>query len=274
MMSGRDAELLVTEERPRPAHAGLHLVEDHECLVAAAERLRLLPELLGRQVDPLALDRLGDEGRHVTTPELPGQGGGVTERDDVGAREQRTEAAAEILPAVEGQRPRREPVEGVVAVEDARALRGGPGELDGALHRLRAGVGEEHALDARVRPGDQLLGQDAREEGAVHLDEVGQIGVEGVVQRPNDCWMAPSQREHTEAGQEVQIPVSLVVNEVAALPLLVEPVELDLAEDPGKLGVDVLRVEGEVLTPALVQHLLQIKGHAVAPGVAPAVATG
>jgi hypothetical protein len=33
------------------------------------------------------------------------------------------------------------------------------------------------------------------------------------------------------------------------------------------LGVDVLRVEGEVLTPTLVQHLVQIKGHAEAPEI-------
>src|ERR1700733_5693894 len=83
------------------------------------------------------------------------------------------------------------------------------------------------------------------------------------MQRLNDCWMAPPEREHAEAGQEVQIPVPLVVNEVAALPLHVETIELDLTENPRELRVDVPRVEGEVLAPALVQHLLQIKGHAV-----------
>ena len=59
-------------DRPMP---GLHLVEDHERLVPAAERLRLLPELVGREVDALALDRLGDERRHVAPAELTGQGG-------------------------------------------------------------------------------------------------------------------------------------------------------------------------------------------------------
>ena len=95
------------------------------------------------------------------------------------------------------------------------------------------------------------------------------------MQRPHDGWMAPPEREDAEPGQEVEVPVPLVVDEVAALALHVEAVELDLAEHPGQLGIDVLRVESEVLTLALVQHLLQIKGHAVAPGVrSPAVATG
>ena len=83
------------------------------------------------------------------------------------------------------------------------------------------------------------------------------------MQRPDDGGVAPAEGEHAEPGQEVEVAVALVVDEVAALALDVEAVELDRAEHPGQLGVDVLRVEGEVLARALVQHLLQIKGHAV-----------
>ena len=90
MMSGRDAELLVAEERAGAPHAGLDLVEDHEGLVLAAQRLRLPPELVRRQVDPLALDRLGDERRHVATSELAGQcaesPNGIMSRPGAGGR--------------------------------------------------------------------------------------------------------------------------------------------------------------------------------------------
>ena len=96
MMSGVMPNCSWQKKVPDPPEAGLDLVEDHERLVPAAERLRLVPELVGRQVDPLALDRLDDEGGHVAPPELPGQGGGVAERDHVGTREQRAEAAAEL----------------------------------------------------------------------------------------------------------------------------------------------------------------------------------
>ena len=145
-----DAELLVAEEGARTAHAGLHLIEDHEGFVLPAERLGLPPELVRRHVHALALDRLGDESRHVAATELPSQGGRVPERDHVGAREEGAETAPEFTATVEGERSRREAVEGVVAVEDARALGGRPGELDGALDRLRSGVGEEHPLDPRM----------------------------------------------------------------------------------------------------------------------------
>jgi hypothetical protein len=75
--------------------------------------------------------------------------------------------------------------------------------------------------------------------------------------------MAPPEGEHTEPGQKVQVAVPFVVDEVAALALDLEAVELDLSQHPGQLRVDVLRVEGEILARALVQHLLQIKGHAM-----------
>ena len=180
-----------------------------------------------------------------------------------------TEPAAEFAAAVEGERPGRQAVEGVVAVEDAGPLRGGPGEFDRALDRLCARVGEEDPLDSRVRAGHELLGQDAGQERAVHLHEVREVGVEGVVQRLHDRRMPRPEGEDAEPGQEVEVPVPFVVDEVATLTLVVEAVELEGAQHPGQLGIDVLGVESEVLALAFVQHLIQIKGHAQwAPGVA------
>ena len=198
----------------------------------------------------------------VAAAQLAGQGADVAERDHVGPREQRAETAAELTAAVEGEGPGRQPVEGVVAVEDARPLRRGADELDRTLDRLGARVGEEDPLDAGMGPLDQLLGQDAGQERTVHLHEVGQVGVERVVQRLDDGRVAPAQGEHPEAGEEVEVPLPLVVDEVAALALLEEAAELDGAEDPRQLRVDVLRMEAEILALAILQHLLQFKGHA------------
>ena len=117
------------------------------------------------------------------------------------------------------------------------------------LDGLGAGVGEEDPLDPGVRPGHELLGQDAGQQGAVHLHEVGQVGVEGVVQGLDDGRVAAAEGEHAEPGQEVEVAVALVVDEIAALALDVEAVELERAEHPGHLGVDVLGMEGEVLRP-------------------------
>ena len=132
-----DPELLVAKEGPGSAHAGLDLVEHQQRLVSPAERLRLGPELVRGHVDPLALDRFDDEGGHVTPPQLPGQGVRVAEGDHVAPGKQRSEPAAEFASSVQRQGTGGEPVKGVVAVEDPRTLRGGPGELDGSSRSPR-----------------------------------------------------------------------------------------------------------------------------------------
>ena len=150
----------------------------------------------------------------------------------------------------------------MVAVEDPRPPGGGARELDRALNGLGARVGEDHPLYARVCPLHQFLGQHAGKEGAVHLHQVRQVGVERIVQRLHDGGMAAAEGEHPEARQEVQVALPLFVDEVAALPPHVEPVELNGAEHPAELRVDVLGMEGEILALVLVQHLVQVKGHA------------
>jgi len=81
-------------------------------------------------------------------------------------------------------------VVGVVAVEDAGAVRRLAGELDGRLDRLGARIAEEDTLDALVRTVDEGFGENARQEGAVDLDEVREVGVDGVVERLFDHRVA------------------------------------------------------------------------------------
>ena len=94
-----------------------------------------------------------------------------------------------------------------------------------------------------VGPLDQLLGQEPGQERAVHLHEVGQVGVERVVERLDDAGWPRPEGEDPEAGEEVEVALPFVVDEVAALAPLEEAVELDGAEDTRQLRVDVLRVE-------------------------------
>ena len=80
------------------------------------------------------------------------------------------------------------------------------GELDGALDGLGTRVGEKDPLDARMGPADELLGEHPRQQGAVHLDQVGQVRVQGVVQGTRDRGVPSPQGEHPEAGKEVEVP--------------------------------------------------------------------
>jgi hypothetical protein len=142
----------------------------------------------------------------------------------------------------------------MVAVEDPGAPGGVAGELDGRLDRLGPRIGEDDPLDAGMGPGHEFLGQQAGKQGAVQLGQVGKVGVERLVQRVLDAGVAPAQREHAEAGQQVQVPIAMIVDEHGALAAQVEPVEADGLQHLGHLGVHELGVELEVLTSMLLEQ--------------------
>jgi hypothetical protein len=87
--------------------------------------------------------------------------------------------------------------------------------------------------------GDQLLGEQAGQERAVHLHHVGQVGVECLVQGVLDHRVAAAEGEDAESAQHVEVALPVVVVEVAALAALVEAIEAERLDDLGELGVEV-----------------------------------
>src|ERR1700722_17817554 len=252
----------MAEELASPAESGLHLVHDQQRAVLAAQLLGRAPVLRRRAVHALALDRLDDERRDVVAAQLLLKRIEIAEGHRFGFRQQRAEALAELLAAVERERAGGEAVEGVLSEEDLGALSGLAGELDGRLDRLGARVAEEGTGDACVRPPDELLGQQARKQRAVHLDHVRQVEVQCLMQRGLDRRVTAAEGVHAEAGQEVEIPLAGIVVEITALGPDVVPVESDSPERPGKLRVHVALVQGEVLAGPLRERARDIEGHA------------
>ena len=149
--------------------------------------------------------------RAATSPagQLPAHGVEVAE-GHLRAREQGAEAVPELLGPVDRQRARRQAVEGVIAVEDAGPAGGAAGELERRLHRLGAAVA--HVDPVQVRgPVDEGLGQQPGQERRVHLHQVGQLGVEDVVQGPAHGRVGPPDAEYAETGQEVEVAGAGVV---------------------------------------------------------------
>ena len=95
--------------------------------------------------------------------------------------------------------------------------------------------------------GNQLLGQDPREKRAIHLHHVGEVEVDGLVQRGLERRMAATEGIDTEAGEEVEIPLTLGIEEVGTFAADVEAIETDRLEHPGKLMIEVLLMKGVVL---------------------------
>ncbi len=144
-------------------------------------------------------------------------------------------------------------------MQDPWALRGVLGELDGALDRLGAGVREEAALQPVVAAGDESLGQQPRQQGAVELDQVRQVEVDGLDERLLYDRMGPAEGEDAEAREEVEVALTGPVVEVAALAPFVEAVEAERLQYSCQLRVEIFRVEAEVLAAARVDQSSKVE---------------
>ena len=169
--------VLEPEPLPRAAEARLHLVDDQQRLALVAERTHGREVAVGRGDHPaLALDRLEHHRAHTRSSIAAAQRVEVPELDLAEAGRQRLEHFLLLRLAGGGERSERAAVERAVGGEHVVALGTtvrlpvATGELDRALVRLGAGVGEEHApvaAEQRVEPGGHLrLQQVATEPGA------------------------------------------------------------------------------------------------------------
>ena len=101
----------------------------------------------------------------------------------------------------------------MVAVDDASTARGVPGEFQRGLDGLGAAVAEVDPIQVRCR-GEQPLGQHAGQRRRVELRQVGEIGVDHVVNGLADDRMVAPQREHPEASEHVEVFAAVLVVEV------------------------------------------------------------
>ena len=243
---GLDVPVLAGEEFSGAADAGLDLVDDEQRAVAAAERFGALEIVVVGQDHALALDRLDHERRHLAVRQRAVERGEIVERHADAIRQQRLEAAAEGVIAVQRKRPIGQAMERMAAIGDAGAARRGARELDRGLDRLGAGIGEEHLVEMRHQI-EQPVGQDAGERRDVHLHEVGQVGVERALQRGADRRVVAAEREHAEAAQQVEIlPVRAVV-EILSASLAKTDIISDGLENTDHLLVEALLVQAEAV---------------------------
>ena len=231
--------------------------------VAAARGLGRREVAVGRQVDALALNRLDDERRDVAGRELLLQGLEVAERDALAARQQRPEAVAELIVAVERQCAERQAVEAMLGEQDPRAAGRRACQLDRRFDRLGAAVGEHHSVDARRRELDQPLRQQPGQQRDAHLRQVGCRGVEYVGERRDDPRVRAPDREYAVAAQQVQIARAGVVDQVRALAAHPRAVEAERPHDAPELRVQVGVVERHRSAGTLPQNAREVGRTAV-----------
>src|SRR3954469_1620937 len=243
---GLDTPVLAGEKFPGASQARLDFVRDEQRAVAAAEMLGALEVSLAGQDDTLALNRLDHEGRYAARGQRLLQRDEVVERNARTIRQQRLEALAEDLIAIEGERAAGQAVKCVAAIDDPGPAGRRARELDRSLDRFRAGVREEYFFKMR-HEREQPLGEQARKRRDIHLNQIGQIGVEHALERSAYCRMIAPDREHAIAAQQINIPLTLAIVEVLSLSLAKADVIPDGPEHPHHLLVEPTGVEIEAL---------------------------
>src|SRR5262249_50082041 len=128
---------------------------------------------------------------------------------------------------------------------DARPPGRAPQVLQYGLDGFGAAVREEAAVAVVGHAGDERFGEEARKRTAFHLHEVGERAVHRVPKCLLDRRMTPSEGEHAEAGEEIEVATAGAVVEVRALGAHIVGVESDRAEDAGHLRIYVALVERE-----------------------------
>ncbi len=106
---------------------------------------------------------------------------------------------------------------------------------------------------------EELLGEEPRQRLAVEAGEVGEGGVEDVVQRLADHGMVAAQAHHPEPGEHVQVVVAVRVPEVRTLGPLVHLVEAEGVQHARELVVEVTGVELVALGSTLGQQPAEIE---------------
>jgi len=100
--------------------------------------------------------------------------------------------------------------------EDLWAFGGGAGKLEGPFHGFGARVAKEAGVARGAKFFDESLGEETGENGAVHLNHIGEIEFENVLDGLLDGGVVAADIEDAVAAKEVEVVLPVEVVEVSA----------------------------------------------------------
>ena len=256
--------VLAGQEAAGPPHARLNLVGDKQRAVFTAELGRLGEVVVVRQVDPLALDRLDDEGGDPVLRQGALKRRQVIKGNLGAVPEQRREAFP--IERVRGDREGAvsQPVVAVAAVQNALPAGGVARELQRRFDSLCAGVAEVHLLE----PGHMAvepLSQQPGEQRNVELNHTGHLAVQNLLEGVDHCRVIAAEREDAETAEMVEILTALLVEEVRAFAVRVADIEADGAENADELRIEMPLEERKALSVTAAQQPFQVNRHKHTP---------
>ena len=139
-------------------------------------------------------------------------------------------------------------VVGAFLGKDAGAFSKGAGELEGAFDRFSSRVAEEASIARGAEFFDKGFSEKAGENGTVHLDHVGEIEFEDVLDRFLDGGMVTTEIKDTVAAEKIEVVLAVEVVEVSAFGTGVDFIEANSPLNFDQSTIDLLVVQIVVLS--------------------------
>ena len=151
---------------------------------------------------------------------------------------------------------------GTFLSEDLWTLGGSAGELQGAFDGFGARITKEASVARGAKFFDESLGQKAGENGAVHLNHIGEIEFEDVLDGFLNGGMVAADIENAVAAEEVEVVLPVEVVEVSPFGPSINFIEPDGALNLNQSTIDELIVQVVVLAESGENRVFEIEcGH-------------
>ena len=151
-------------------------------------------------------------------------------------------------------------MEGVAAIDDAWTPGRGAREFDSRLNGFRPGIGEEHLVEVG-HECQQALGQETRQCRHTHLHQIGQLAVEHGLERFGHRRVITADGEHAPPGEQIEIPLAVLVVQILAGTTLVALIEPNGFEHMHHLLIEMACMQLVALDLPLGDKSLDIKAH-------------
>lgn len=146
--------------------------------------------------------------------------------------------------------------------ENLWAFGGGAGELEGAFDGFGTGVAKEAGVARGAKFFDESLGQETGENGAVHLNHIGEIEFEDVLDGFLNGGMVAADIENAVAAEEVEVVLAVEVVEVSPFGPSINFIKPDGSLNFNESTIDELIVQIVVLAQTGQDGVFEIeRGH-------------
>jgi len=160
----------------------------------------------------------------------------------------------------DGESAKCQAVVGTFMGENFWAFGGGAGEFQGSFDCFRSGVAEEAGIARGTQFFDESFGEEAGENGAVHLNHIREVEIQDI---PNSFLyrgMIAADVENAVAAEEVEVVLTVEIVQVGTFCAGIDFIKANRSLNFDERTIDVLVVEVVVLAQTSQDGVFEVEG--------------